>query len=87
MWGKILREADNTFNEQKLKRRRKTIIQLMAFALGIDGQVFAATLSVISALIGYILGIKIESNKATEIIDLITSNIKTNLEEIRKKLL
>lgn len=64
-----------------------TIIQLMAFALGIDGQVFAATLSVISALIGYILGIKIESNKATEIIDLITSNIKTNLEEIRKKLL
>jgi len=35
MWGKILREADNTFNEQKLKRRRKTIIQLMAISITI----------------------------------------------------
>jgi hypothetical protein len=55
-----------------------TIIQLEAFVLGIDGQIFTATSSIIAALITFLLGININVVKANKEVT------RTNMELIEQ---
>ena len=45
-----------------------TVIQLYAFVLGIDGQIFTATSSIIAALITFLLGLNINQAKQKQYI-------------------
>lgn len=59
-----------------------TIIQLFAFSQGIDGQVFAGCTGIITALIGYILGIEIKNKQNNTYLD----QVYQKLSEIFNKL-
>ena len=58
-----------------------TVIQLGAFVLGIDGQIFTATSSIITALITFLLGININIAKTTKAV---TSTNMELIEQINK---
>lgn len=56
------------------------LIQMVAFALGIDGNVFSGTTAIITALIFYILGVEIKNVQIAKILNLIKEKIEATSE-------